>query len=80
MCTEENRRQVYIKRVMVLKKSELGREKDCWNWLKNLGIANEFGNLKKDLKLRNPKFRKMRKVLKVVGSGKIWGIVNWGFD
>ena len=24
--------------------------------------------------------RKMRRVLELVSSGKIWGFVNWGFD
>ena len=53
MCREENGRDVYIERVMVLKrgKCELGREKGCWNCLKNLGIAKEFGNLKKNFEI-----------------------------
>ena len=75
---EENGREVYKERVMVLKrgKYELGREKGCWNWLKSLGLVKEFGNLRKDSKLRNSKSRKMRKVLKVMSSGKIWRIMN----
>ena len=52
---------------------ELGKCKRFWKFKK------EFGNLKKDSKLRNPKSRKMRKVLRLVGSGKIWGFVNLGF-
>ena len=51
-----------------------------WEEKKGFGIRKELRTCKmdwefeKDSKLRNLKFRKMEKVLKLVGSGEIWGI------
>ena len=43
-------------------------------------LRTDFRNLKKHSKLRNLISRKMRKVLELAGSGKIWGFVKWGCD
>ena len=43
---------------------------------KILRTYKEFRNFKKYSKLRNPMSRKMRKVLKLVGSRKTWGFMN----